>query len=93
MLTERDEFWDNHFPKTEKELDVWQPYTNLYALASRVLAVARSRQEGAWSAYCDQVPGINHHSEIGLVLLHGDKLSERVARCLFPEFEGVPYAL
>lgn len=62
------------------------------ALAMRVLAVAHTRVEGTWAAYCDAVPGMNHDREQDAVLKTGDKLSETVARALFPRFEKLPYA-
>ena len=84
--------WREHFPKTFAEAEAWKPITRRVALASRVLVVARTRIEGAWSAYCDAVPGDNHGREQAAVLQHGDKVPEPVARCLFPEFLAVPYA-
>lgn len=69
------------------------PVIRRRALASRVLVVARTRIEGTWAAYCDAVPGYDHDHEERAVLLRGDKLPERVAVALFPEFDGVPYAL
>lgn len=69
------------------------PVIRRRALASRVLVVARTRIEGTWAAYCDAVPGYDHDNEERAVLLRGDKLPERVAAALFPEFDGVPYAL
>lgn len=62
------------------------------ALATRVLAVARTRVEGAWSAYVDAVPGKSHEDEVEPVLQQGAKLAERIARVLFPEFKDLPYA-
>lgn len=59
----------------------------------RVLVVAKTRVECSWAAYIDAVPGMNHAMEADAVLNHGDKLDERIARAVFPEFEGVPYAL
>lgn len=80
------------FPETKEELDSWKPTVQYHALARRVLAVARTRCEGAWSAYCDAVPGENHFLERHRVLDQGDKLPESVAQALFPLFEGIPYA-
>lgn len=85
--------WADHFPKTDAEVRVWRQYTSIVALANRVLAVATTRVEGSWSAYCDAVEGQNHHREAELVLRFGSKMDEQVARLLFPIFEGVPYAL
>jgi len=70
----------------------FEPKTRIVALASRVLAVAHTRIEGAWCAYIDSVPGINHRDESEIVLNDGDKLSEDIARVIFPEFIDIPYA-
>lgn len=84
--------WRSHFPKSREDAQAWRPLTRRRALASRVLVVAHTRIEAAWSAYADAVPGRDHDAEQQAVLDHGDKVSEQVARCLFPEFDGVPYA-
>ncbi len=68
------------------------PTIRRVALARCVLAVARTRIEGAWAAYVDAVPGTNHGAEVDPVLSNGAKLREPVARVLFPEFEELPYA-
>jgi len=62
------------------------------AFAMRVLAVATTRIEGKWSAYIDAVPGYNHDAEFLPVLQEGEKLSEPIARIMFPEFNPIPYA-
>ena len=62
------------------------------ALAVGVLAVAKTRIEGAWAAYVAPVKGINHKRERDEVLRHGGKLPEALARELFPQFKKVPYA-
>ena len=66
------------------------------ALANRVLCVAVMRIEGAWCAYVDAVPGVNHQVEALAVADNGDKLPEHIARAVFlsyrGHFEGVPYA-
>jgi hypothetical protein len=61
------------------------------ALASRVLIVAVERTDG-WCAYCDAVPGYSHDNEYQEVARVGDKIQEKVARVLFPEYDGVHYA-
>jgi len=68
------------------------PRVRRHALATRVLAVATTRAEGTWTAYIDAVPGEDHRVEQYAVLLHGTKLSEEIARVLFPSFDDVPYA-
>ena len=87
----RDSFWDDHFPKTPDEAKLWVPYVNYHALHSNVLVAATTRIEGAWCAYCRNVPGIRHEHEVADVLAWGDQLSQDVALMMFPEFEGVPY--
>lgn len=80
------------FPENCDEARDWEPVERYCALARRVLCVAHTRVEGTWSAYCDAVPGQRHELETEPVLAHGCKLDESVARALFPQFEGVPYA-
>ena len=70
----------------------WTPLVVRSALAMKVLAVAQTRVEGAWSAYIDAVPGMDHEAEQEAVLRHGEKLPEAVARLLFPSMEAIPYA-
>jgi hypothetical protein len=81
-----------HFPKNDEEASKWIPHVRFYALSSKVLVVSRTRIECAWRAYIDAVPGMNHADEYEEVLSHGDALPEHVARVLFPEYNGVPYA-
>ncbi len=82
----------SHFPKNQEEAREFVPQIAVRALASKVLVVANTRVECAWSAYCDAVPGMNHDHEVQPVLEHGSKLLEEVARALFPRFDDVPYA-
>lgn len=67
-------------------------YKRFHALHSNVLCFAQVRVEGAWDAYCFPVPGINHHKEWPLWQKHGNKMDERIALAIFPEFAGLPYA-
>lgn len=83
---------DVEFPETKDEVNTWKPLVIRRPLAPRVLAVARTRIEGAWGAYIDAVPGVSHRDEQAAVLKHGTKLPEEWARPLFPVFDGVPYA-
>ena len=87
-----DEPLRTHFPKSREEAAAFVPIVRRRALASRVMAVARTRVECAWAAYIDAVPGYDHRTEHTAVLDHGSKLDESVARVLFPEFAEVPYA-
>ena len=82
----------NHFPTTAEEALAWTPIISRVALHSQILAVAKTRVEGAWAAYIAPVPGMNHDNEYQEVLRSGNKLLEEVARCLFPCFNDIPYA-
>lgn len=68
------------------------PIIHIHALSMNVLTVAKTRVEGTWSAYCDAVPGWDHDFEWPAVLSNGDKLTEEVARALFPQFKDIPYS-
>lgn len=81
-----------HFPKSVEEVKNFVPLVRIRALSSRVLVIAKTRVECAWTAYCDAVPGMRHEDETQQVLDYGAKLDEDVARALFPEFEEVLYA-
>lgn len=81
-----------HFPKSSGEAAEFEPLIRRRALSMRVLVVAKTRVECAWSAYCDAVPGLDHRLETDGVLDYGAKVDEAVARALFPEFDEVPYA-
>jgi len=70
----------------------WRPTIRWHALGSRVLAVAGTRLEGTWKAYCDAVPGRNHDQEWQEVWDTGCQIPEAAARALFPLFKDVPYA-
>jgi hypothetical protein len=70
----------------------WKAVVLYRAMGPRVLAVARTRIEGAWAAYVADVRGVSHQAELPDVLDHGTKLDERVARALFPVLDEVPYA-
>ena len=88
---ENPELWKDHFPKTHHEAVGWVPLHTYCALHQFVICAATTRIEGAWSAYCMNVPGCNHRLEYPEVLKYGDKLPEKVALALFPQFEGVFY--
>lgn len=62
------------------------------ALAAYILTVARTRVDETWAAYVGVVRGLDHRMERHGVLELGTKLDEKVARALFPEFDGKPYA-
>lgn len=84
--------WRSHFPKSMKEAQAFEPIVARFSLAMRVLVVANTRQESAWSAYIDAVPGMSHKLEQDAVLLYGTKLPEATARTLFPRFDDIRYA-
>ena len=80
------------FPETCDEANAWEPATRWRALNRDVLAVATTRVEGTWKAYCAAVPGYNHDDEWQAVLDQGCPMTDAVAKVLFPEFDGIPYA-
>jgi hypothetical protein len=82
------------FPRRgSDDVHTWTPYVRFIALAPKVGVMARSRIEGAWSAYITDIPGISHRAELQeRTFDRANKLSESVARAIFPEFEGVAYA-
>jgi len=82
----------SHFPKSMEEAQSFVAMVDRFALAHKVLVVARTRVECAWCAYIDAVPGVNHDIEKEEVLRTGTKLLEEQARVLFPQFNEVPYA-
>jgi hypothetical protein len=92
MVRKMPEPWRSHFPKSSEEAQNWRPIVRQHALASCVLAVARTRREATWCAYIDAVPGHDHDDEADEVLSCGAKLLEEIARVLFPFFNDVPYA-
>lgn len=75
-------------PATPETYDDWTRTIRRVALARKVLCVATTRVEGSWTAYINAVPGLDHHVEVDVVLARGTKLPERIARMLFPEFDG-----
>jgi hypothetical protein len=79
------------FPETDAELATWEPTVRLRPLARKVLAVAHTRCEGAWAAYCDAVPGQRHDDEAHGVLDWGAKLPKAYAVVMFPEFAKLTY--
>ncbi len=74
------------------EIEQWRPHVTRIALHKQVLVVARTRLEGTWKAYCAPVAGENHDHEWESVLRHGSQLPEDLARAIFAEFDGIPYA-
>jgi hypothetical protein len=61
-------------------------------LHRQILVVAKTRIEGAWSAYIFPVPGENHDEEAKLWQTEGVKLPENLARVMFPEFKDMKYS-
>ena len=68
------------------EVAAWSPLEQRRYLATRVLAVAQTRIEGTWRAYIKDVV------EPEIVLLYGNALPEAIARSIFPQMKGIPYA-
>ena len=79
------------FPETEEDMLVWKPYMIHTAIHSKVLLVARTRIEGAWSCYCVPVPGRSHEAEVSLWQTEGVKIRKELARAVFGCFENLPY--
>ncbi len=79
----------NATPKTTAE---WEPAIRVVPLAPNVLAVAVTRIEGTWKAYCGAVPGYSHDREWHEIRQSGEKLPHGIACAIFPEFADVPYA-
>lgn len=77
---------------TPEEARAWTPIVRRLALHRQILAVARTRIEGKWAAYIAPVPGVDHSIEQGDVLSTGRKLPESIARCMFGQFDELPYA-
>jgi hypothetical protein len=80
------------FGKTPEECRDWEPTVIRRCLHRQVMCIARSRVEGAWAAYCFPVPGHNHDDEEYIWKNEGAKLGENIAKALFPQFDGIPYA-
>ncbi len=80
------------FPRSQEEVAGWAPHITFRAISTKVIVVATTRVECAWTAYCDAVPGKSHRREFQRVLSHGSKLDEQTARALFPQFAAVEYA-
>ena len=73
----------------------WEPVIRWTAMHRQVMVVARTRVEGKWAAYIAPVPGMNHEVEAIAEpgpLTNGVKVDEKIARLLFSEFDGIPYA-
>ena len=64
---------------------------HVYPLATKVLVVAVWRIDG-WKAYCNAVPGKNHHIEFASVAYEGTPIDEYIARAIFPMYKDIPYA-
>ena len=60
-------------------------------LGKNVIAVAKEGGNNDWAAYIDTVPGISHELEAEHVMTNGDKLQQKVARILFPEFRDLAW--
>lgn len=77
--------------ETQEEPRAWQPTIRAHALSWNVLAVATTRIEGTWKAYCGAVPGQNHDHEWQEVMDQGCQLPEGIARAIFPCLADIPY--
>lgn len=68
------------------------PVLRIHALHRNVIVLAASRIEGTWKAYCAPVAGVDHEKEYIHVHEHGVDVGGNIARAIFPQFKGVPYA-
>jgi len=64
----------------------------VYLQNNKVMVVARTRIEGAWAAYVDSIAGVSLEHDQQHVLAYGTKMTEGVAKGMFPEFANLPYA-
>lgn len=80
---------------TREEINTWEPTMWVRGMHTHVVAVGRSRIEGAWACYIVWLPKSCDNHLRGAEEHWGDgaKADEALARLLFPQFEGVPYAL
>ena len=85
-------FPDSSSPHCSEAAERWVPRLTMRAIHSRVLVVAATRIEGAWSAYVFPVAGRNHRAEMVAWRKDGMRLAEDVARAMFPELQSIPYA-
>ena len=69
----------------------WTPVISRYSFSPNVMAVARTRIEGAWAAYIDAVQGLSFQQDQKHVLDRGTKIPENFARAIFPQFKELPY--
>lgn len=65
---------------------------NWKALDKNVLVVAVKRVTGEWAAYIKNTPGDNYEKELENVKRWGSKLSEGIARVIFPMYQEYDYA-
>ena len=84
--------WKCHFPRNSRDAQKFEAAVFHTALSVNVLAVARTRIEGAWAAYIGVANSYRHEDDRDSILNYGAKLREPVARAIFPMFKGVPYA-
>ncbi|MEE8489901.1 MAG: hypothetical protein V3S43_06160 [Acidimicrobiia bacterium] len=81
------------FPERGNKDDLpFEPVIVYRTLGPDILAAARTRIEGTWAAYIGSAPSSRHEDDVNLILAQGAKLTEEVARAVFPKFNGVEYA-
>lgn len=85
--------FEDHFPKTSDECRGWKPLIFHAVLDTNVLAVAKTRVEGAWAAYIGAMLPGDEEYDTQRVLDYGTKLDQKVACAIFPQFDDIPYAL
>ena len=74
------------------ECNEWEPQVAVFALSSKIIAVANTRVEGRWKAYIDAVPGKNHDEEWQDVRRQGVAVPHEIAKAIFPGFAAIRYA-
>lgn len=79
------------FPETPEEANEWEEQVCVEALHSRILVVAKTRIEGAWSAYIFPVAGMDHREEWHAWKADGNKLESAIAKAIFPQWSELPY--
>ena len=82
------------FPETIAEASTWEGSHTHTALHPNVMVFATTRMERTWAAYIFPVSGLSHRDEWKAWKVDGIKLSESVAKAIFPnEFRKLPYCL
>lgn len=76
------------FPDTSDDARVWEARVFAEHLSPEVMAVARTRIEGRWSAYVAPIDS-DDKDALSKVLRWGTKMREPHARAIFPNLSAV----